>query len=247
MISVVMPTYNSEKYIRDGLESVLNQTYKDLDVIIIDDCSSDNTISIVHEYMQRDSRIRLFENSKNSGAGVSRNVGIDMALGEYIAFLDSDDIWDKNKLFLQCDYMKTENMSFCFTAYEIISEHGTVIRTVDLNNCDKVSYTDMLRKKATLGCSTVMLNKKRLGHIRMPDIRTGQDYVTWLNILKEVDYAFCLNKPLTQYRITPGSISRNKIKKAKRQWFIYRNIENLNLLQSINCFKYYAYRAIFRK
>ena len=145
--------------------------------------------------------------------------------------------------------MIQNNLSFCFTAYEIINHKGIPINiTVDSTNSGFFTYSDMLKKKATLGCCTVMLRKKSFGGLlEMPNIRTGQDYAFWLKLLRNSNhYAHILPKLLSEYRISPNSISRNKFKKARRQLYIYINIEKINLLKSIYYFYFYAIRAIFR-
>jgi len=165
-----------------------------------------------------------------------------------LAFIDSDDLWLPSKLENQLSFMVGNDVDFSFTAYELINEDGLKFgKIVDSHLNSPVYYEDMLRKKATLGCSTVMLRKSAFNDLSMPLIRTGQDYALWLKLLKAGGGAHVLNSVLTQYRILPDSISRNKFKKAKRQWEIYRKIENLGLLKSLECFFFYAWRAVFRK
>jgi len=249
-VSIITPTYNSSKYIIETIDSIINQTHKEFELILVDDCSSDNTVSIINSFIAKDKRIRLKENLKNSGAAFSRNEGLLQCKYDYIAFIDSDDIWAKEKLEKQLFFMKTNNISFSFTGYEIIDDLGALIgKTVDTKQGNSsFSYKDMLAKKATLGCSTVMLNKQSFkGLLQMPSIRTGQDYAFWLKLLKNSNkFAYIYSKALTQYRITPTSISRNKFNKAKRQWFIYRQIENLNFFRSLYYFYFYAFRAVFK-
>lgn len=249
LISIIMPSFNSAKTIRESIDSIVNQSHSNWELLITDDCSKDNTVSIVQEYAAVDLRIKIFTNKTNSGAAVSRNNSIDRASGDYIAFLDSDDLWHKDKLKEQLSFMKDNNLDFSFTSYEIIDENGAGFgRIVDLqgDNCS-FDYFDMLRKKATLGCSTVMLRKSAFSDCRMPLIRTGQDYALWLKLLKQGKKAYLLNKVLTKYRVLPNSISRNKFKKCKRQWQIYREFEKLNMYHSSISFVHYAWRAIFRR
>lgn len=249
-ISIITPTYNSSLYIAETIESVINQSYKEFELILVDDCSNDNTVDIIKSYITKDNRIKLIENKINSGAAFSRNIAIAKSNHNYLAFIDSDDVWDRNKLAKQLLFMKNKKVCFSFTAFEIIDSNSKSNgRTVDTKQNGSFSYDDMLVKKATLGCSTVILYKKAFtGLLEMPSIRTGQDYAFWLKLLKNTDEkAFILPLPLTKYRITPNSISRNKINKAKRQWFIYREIEQLSLLKSCYCFCFYAFRAIFKK
>jgi glycosyltransferase involved in cell wall biosynthesis len=247
LISIITATYNSEKEIIKTYRSITKQTYENWVWLVTDDCSTDNTEKILHEIASKDHRVKFFKNKVNTGAAVSRNNSLNFAKGEFIAFIDSDDLWAPNKLEKQLAFMN-DGIDFSFTAYELIDEQGEALtQVVDANQSGKFSYEDMLRKKATLGCSTVMLRRHAFVDISMPLLRTGQDYATWLKLLKTGVYAHLLNEVLTSYRIMPNSISRNKFKKAKRQWQIYREVENLALLKSAICFSFYAWRAVFRK
>ena len=249
IVSIITASFNSEKYISKTIESIINQSYTNWELLITDDYSTDNTIEIIESYKKKDSRIKIFKLEKNSGAAVARNNSINNSKGKYLAFLDSDDLWESNKLHEQVFFMKDNNIYFSFTAYMIIDDNGNSTgKTVDLSQKGSFSYKDMLAKKATLGCSTVLLVKKTFeGLLSMPLLRTGQDYAFWLKLLKNTNQdAHILPIALTLYRINPNSISRNKFKKAKRQWAIYRNNENLNLVKSSYYFCFYTFRAIFR-
>lgn len=249
LISIITPTFNSSSTIQSVYDSLLKQSYTNWEWVVTDDCSDDDTISILSSIAKNDSRVRVFINNINSGAAVSRNNSIKNAKGDYIAFIDSDDLWFPEKLEYQLRFMISNMFSFSFTAYEIIDENGMSInKIIDLqgdNLC--FSYDDMLKKKATLGCSTVMLKVRDFTELSMPLIRTGQDYALWLKLLKGGVKAHLYNGVMTKYRLMPGSISRNKIKKAARQWQIYRKIERLNLIFSFYCFLNYSYRAFFRR
>lgn len=247
-VSIITATYNSEKFISDLIKSILGQTYQNWEWIITDDCSSDSTFEILKDLQKKDCRIKIFKNKINSGAAVSRNNSLKHALGDFVAFVDSDDIWMSNKLSMQIDFMLKNNVDFSFTAYSVIDESGRGKNIyIDKDNKKKsFNYNDMLNKRATLGCSTVILKNKIISDFSMPLLRTGQDYAFWLKVLKNNHTAFLLPVPLTKYRIVPSSISRNKFKKAKRQWEIYRKIERLGFFQSVFCFFNYAYKAVFR-
>lgn len=247
LVSIVTATYNSSQEILETHQSIFAQTHSSWEWLITDDCSSDNTFEIITGLSEQDARIRVFRNEVNSGAAVSRNNSLRHAKGEFIAFIDSDDVWAPDKLDKQLDFMG-ETVDFSFTAYELINELGVLMnQTVDANQNGAFDYEDMLRKKATLGCSTVMLRRNAFSDLSMPLLRTGQDYATWLKLLKTGKKAYLLNEVLTSYRILPTSISRNKVKKAKRQWQIYREVENLPMIKSAVCFCFYAWRAVFRK
>ncbi|EMF7386757.1 glycosyltransferase family 2 protein [Vibrio parahaemolyticus] len=248
LVSIITPTYNSEKFLQDTFDCIKNQTHHQWEWLVTDDCSSDDSYRLLEQFAKEDSRVRISRNNVNSGASVTRNKSISRANGSYIAFLDSDDLWDKNKLKTQLEFMKLNDISFCFTSYEVINEEGEKLgKIIDSRPLNFVTYHDMLRKKATLGCSTVMLKNNGCDKIIMPDLRTGQDYALWLKLLRNGNKAFHLNEILTLYRITSNSISRNKFKKAIRQWEIYREIERLPLFSALVNFYFYAYRAVFRR
>ncbi|WP_332396279.1 glycosyltransferase family 2 protein [Vibrio metschnikovii] len=247
LVTIITATFDSEEYILDTYKSIQSQTYSNWEWVVTDDCSSDNTLLLLEHIESNDSRVTVLQNKENSGAAVSRNRSIKIARGEFIAFIDSDDIWDPNKLEEQLEFMG-EDIDFSFTAYELIDGSGNNLnKSVDSTQVGSFSYNDMLRKKATLGCSTVMLRRSAFDDLTMPLIRTGQDYATWLKLLKTGKRAHVINKILTKYRILPGSISRNKVKKAQRQWQIYREIEKLGVFESIVNFGFYACRAVLRK
>ena len=247
LVSIITPTYNSSKYIKETIESVLEQTYTQWELVITDDCSSDNTANIVKHFQSTDSRIKFYQLEKNSGAAVARNNSIKNSKGVFLAFLDSDDLWYETKLQSQLKFMGSE-IHFSFTAYQYIDKSSVIKnKTVDSSNSGDFSYTDMLKKKATLGCSTVILRKEKFDDLMMPNIRTGQDYAFWLKLLKTGSKAYIYNSILTKYRITPDSISSNKFKKATRQFYIYRKIEGINFFNSIYYFLHYAFRAVFRR
>lgn len=246
-VSIITATYNSSRFIIETYESILSQTFTSWEWLITDDCSKDKTWKILNEIQNKDKRVKIWRNEINSGPAIARNNSIKNSRGKYIAFIDADDLWVPKKLEKQLEFMDSKNINFSFTAYEIISEDGNSLnKYIDRRNVDSFSYEDMLRKKATLGCSTVMLKRKAFDDIKMLPLRVGQDYALWLKLLKLNEKAYLLNFPLTKYRIVSDSISRNKQKKAKMQWFIYRNIEKLNIMKSIECFLFYAFHAIFR-
>ncbi|GAC10550.1 glycosyltransferase family 2 protein [Paraglaciecola chathamensis] len=247
LISIITATFNSEETILDTYIGIKNQAYDNWEWLVTDDCSMDSTWSVLLDILENDNRVKIFRNADNSGSAVSRNKSIQEARGDYLAFIDSDDVWLPSKLKQQLLFMGTD-IDFSFTAYYLLDAYGSTLgKTVDSKQYGSFTYEDMLRKKATLGCSTVMIRKDAFPDIQMPLLRTGQDYATWLKLLRTGKKAFVIPEPLTGYRILPNSISRNKVKKAKRQWQIYREVEGLRFFKSLECFLFYAWRAVFRK
>jgi len=229
LVSIIMPAYNCGDFIGIALDSVVAQTYQNWELIVVDDCSTDNTAEIVKEYMRRDSRIKYLRLDKNSGAAVARNTAIDIAKGKYIAFLDSDDVWFPNKLSKQIEFMKKNGYTFTCTSYTKIDEKGNYLRTVKARI--KNDYEDIL--KNCPGNSTVIYDSEKLGKFKVPNIRKRNDYVMWLQVIKKAKYLYGLQEPLSSYRIRRGSLSKNKLTLVKYHWKVYREIEKLPLLKSV--------------
>ncbi|AST93383.1 MULTISPECIES: glycosyltransferase family 2 protein [Sutcliffiella] len=232
LISIVTPAYNSEAYIKDAIDSVLKQTYVNWEMIIVDDCSKDKTVEMVRQYS--DPRIKLVQLSKNSGPAVARNTAMENARGRYLAFLDSDDQWLPEKLEKQLLHMQENDIAFSFTKYMKVDEDGKDIGTI-VEAPDTLSYKRLL-KDNVIGCLTVMVDKEKVGNLKMENIRTRQDWVLWLTILKKGFQAHGLQEVLAKYRERPNSVSSNKLKMAKQNWKVYREIEGFGLVKSIIIF-----------
>lgn len=247
LISIVVPAYNCQDYIGEAIESVKSQTYSNWELIIINDCSTDNTKNIISKYEQEDKRIILINLEKNSGAAKARNVGIEKALGNYIAFLDADDIWKEDKLIKQIEFMENNNYSFTFTGYEFASKDGLGTGKV-VKVPQKINYKQAL-KNTTIFTSTVILDVNKLGKelISMINIRKGQDSATWWKILKTGINAYGLNENLSLYRRSENTLSSNKIKALRRTWNLYRKIEKLSVLKSSYYFCGYCFNAAKRR
>ncbi|EAR07899.1 glycosyltransferase family 2 protein [Reinekea blandensis] len=245
LITVITPVFNCEDFLEETIVSVLNQTHKNIEYILVDDCSVDNSSLIYQRFMEKDRRVKSIKLLQNSGAAIARNKGIELAKGEYIAFLDSDDKWEPTKLEEQLMFMKENKASFSFTSYTSLNISNNSISKVDSKHQKIVfNYFDLLYKKITLGCSTVMLKSNSIGNMQMPNLRTGQDFAFWLLLLKnQIKEVHLLKKCLTIYTVRNDSISSNKIKKAIRQWSILRSNENLSTLKAILPFLSYAYHA----
>lgn len=245
LISIILPVYNASKFIDDTINTVLEQTYTNFELLLVNDCSIDDSVEKIKKY--KDKRIKLINNDKNSGAAITRNNGIKEANGKFICFLDADDLWDKTKLEKQINFMKEKDCEFSFTGYEFANENG-------IPNGKKVFVPKMLDykqslKNTTIWTSTVMLNMARLSKddIYMPNVRRGQDTATWWKILKKIDCAYGLNEILSYYRRTNNSLSANKLTALKRTWNLYRNVEKLNIFYSFYNFCWYCFNAVKRR
>ena len=232
--------YNSEVFVQDMIKSVQAQTYQTWEMIVVDDCSQDGGPNIVNKISKTDERIKLIIQKQHSGPSAVRNVAIELAKGRYLAFLDSDDLWHEQKLNKQLNFMKKNHYAFTYTGFDKINEAGKVIGTV-FPYKEEVCYYDLL-KSNHIGCLTAMIDLKILGHkMYMPDIKKRQDQGLWLDVLKEIDKAYCLHEILGQYRIRKGSISFNKTDNIKYQWELYRDIEKLNIVKSFYYMTFYAF------
>lgn len=246
MVSVIMPSYNAEKFIAESIQSVLAQSYVEWELLITDDCSTDGSYAIAKRYAAQDGRIRAFRLEKNSGAAVARNNSLDQAQGRYVAFLDSDDLWKSEKLEQQLAFMQKTNAAFTYTDYELMSERGELLGK-RLRMPMQLTYNQYLRNTA-IGCSTVMVDRDLVGDFRMfPMRRTSEDMATWLSLLRKVGIAKGVRKNLTTYRIVRGSFSSNRLKAAKDVWRVYREIEGLGLLRSAFSFCGYAFNAVKKR
>lgn len=243
LVSIITPLHNGEDYVRETIDSVLAQSYNNWELIIVDDCSKDSGVNIVKEYMLIDKRIKLIQNENNSGPALTRNTAINAAEGEFIAFLDSDDLWTSDKLSVQIEFMIKNNYPFTFSYYNQITEDGNFIKAVD-NLTLKVNYLSSI-KSNKIGCLTAVYNVTYFGKVYMENIAKRQDYTLWLKLLKRVDYAYCVPQVLANYRIRKNSVSSNKIKLVKYHWHIYRNIEKHSFVKSLYFISNYIFVRIF--
>lgn len=245
LISIITPSYNASLTIVETIESVRKQTFQDWEMVIVDDCSTDDTPAILKRYEQKDERIQVKYLKHNSGAAVARNEALKHAKGRFVAFLDSDDRWKPEKLERQLRFMLSNNYAFTFTGYEFVTNEGKPLNK-QVAAPSRISYNDML-KNTIIGCLTVMIDRYKVGPIQMPNIRTRQDLATWLAILKKGIPAYGLNENLAEYRIGNPSISKNKWKAAKMNWFVYRKLEKLNVVKACWCFSHYAFYAVMKR
>ena len=208
LVSIIMPSYNTASFIEETIQSVLNQTYTNWELIIVDDCSTDNTDEVLENI--KDSRIRYFKNDKNSGAAVSRNKALREAKGQWIAYLDSDDLWMPEKLEKQIHFMETNGYAFSYTNYEEIDVNGNKTG-VSITGPKKITKTGMFNY-CWPGCLTVMFDANKIGLIQIEDIKKNNDYAMWLKVCRKAD-CFLLDETLGQYRKGRiGSVSTHSIK-----------------------------------
>lgn len=230
LVSIITPSYNSEDLIIDTIESVQNQEYTNWEMIIVDDCSSDKTPELIREKMKEDNRIQLHVLENNSGAAIARNTAIEQAKGHYLAFLDSDDLWDASKLRKQVAFMEDNDYVFTSTSFKEINENNEYNGNVTKSH-ERLDYDGILRYCP--GNSTVMYNVDKLGKFYIPDIKKRNDFVMWLQVIKQADYLYGIEEALTSYRIRENSLSSNKTDLVKYQWRVYRDIEKLSLPKSL--------------
>lgn len=241
LVSIIIPVYNAEDFILKTIKSVQEQTYENWELLLIDDCSKDSSGRLIEAKSKEDNRIKYIKLEENSGAAVTRNLGLSKARGRYVAFLDSDDIWKPDKLKKQIDFLNDREVSFCFTSYRYMNSDGSPTHKV-ARAPEKINY-DGLLKNTIIGCSTVLIDRFIIGDFRMVNVRRGQDTATWLSLLKKIDYAYGLYEDLVWYRIVKESLSHNKFNAIKRTWNTYRNIEKLSIWKASYVFIFYAYNA----
>lgn len=246
-VTIVTPAWNSEKYILDTIKSVQQQTYENWEMIIIDDCSTDNTFSIMKMCAEQDSRIIALQQDHNGGAAKARTRAMLAGSGRFVAYLDADDIWKPDKLEKQISFMKKRNIGFSCTSYEVIDDEGKPLNK-QIHMLPKVDYkgflTNNLLQTVGIMVDTSIVDKE---YLVMPDMRRRQDAATWLQILKAGYECYGLDEILAEYRRTDDSLSSNKIKAIKGIWRLYREIEHLPLLFSCYCFVRYAVLAVWKR
>ena len=240
-VSVIIPVYNSEAYLKECIDSVINQTYTNLEIIIINDASTDNSLDIIKQY--KDNRIKLINLEKNIGVSKARNKGIDTATGDYICFIDSDDYWYDFKIKKQIDFIEKKNCEFIYSNY-YFKKNDKLHKT---NVPATINY-DMALGNTTIFISTVMLNMNKLKKedIYMPEFKLGQDTACWWQILKKINKAYGMEDVLAVYRVRKNSLSSNKLKAIIGTWKLYKN-ENLKFNQKIKYFSKYILNAIKRR
>ena len=243
LVSIITASYNAEQFIAETIESVQAQTYQNWEMLITDDCSKDNTCQIIEKISQKDSRVKLFKLKKNLGPAVARNNSIKEARGKYLAFLDADDIWFDFHLKDSIQFSIKQKAPFVFASYKRSNEKLEYVYS-DFIVPSKVTYSDIL-KSNSISCLTAFVDVEKLGKKYMPNIKKRQDMGLWLNYLKYCKTAYGIQKPHAIYRMRSDSLSRNKKKLIKHQWYYYRTIEKLNIFSAtyyLLCWMYLGYK-----
>ena len=248
LISVIMPVYNSLNFVKESVNSVLAQSHKEFELLIIDDASTDGTGLLLRKIQKNDSRIKIISLLKNCGVSNARNIGIDHARGIFIAFLDSDDIWEKNKIEIQLSFMQSKNVKFTYTEYQYFKRSP---RGIDLKGKryppKKLSYDDLISNGNPIGTSTTMIYRDSIGNLRFRDVG-HEDFLFWLNILKtEKLEAFRVDLPYTMvfYQLHEGSLSSSKVNAIKWFWNILYNEEKLSFPVALWVFIKYCIGGIY--
>lgn len=230
LVSVVMPAFNAARTIESSIQSVLSQTLRDLELLVVDDCSTDDTVQVVSKMARDDCRIRLIESQSNSGSPATpRNIGINNARGRYLAFLDSDDSWAPGKLEAQVRFIEENGAAISCTGYEVVGANGKRIGSFVP---PKVTGYQKLLSENTLGCSTVMIDVTKVPDLKFP-VCGHEDYALWLKLTRGGLEAYALQEKLARYQVAPGSVSSNKLRVLGYFWNIYRNIEGFSLIRSL--------------
>ena len=231
LVSIITPTYNCEDFISDTIESVINQTYKNWELLLVDDCSTDRTLEITNQWVRKDQRIMSFTLNENSGSGPARNLAIQKAKGDIIAFLDGDDIWHPKKLSVHVKFMVENDACFSHTSYGYISSNGDMINKELIVSKQEVSYSDLL-KRTEISCLTAMYNAKKIGKYYMPSLRRKQDYALWLSILKDGHNSLPCDEVLAWYRQNPNSATSKKYKLVFKHYIFLWKHEKLSIYDS---------------
>ncbi len=245
LVSIIMPSYNAERYIAQSIESVLAQTYQNWELLITDDGSTDKSVEIIRNYCNNDNRINLLVSDKNQGIAKTRNLSIARAKGRFVAFLDNDDLWLPEKLERQVGFMLDNEYGFTYTSYKLIDYQG-VDKNKTIRTAGVLDYKKYLRN-TIIGCGTVIIDIDIVGYFTMPMNDTSDDMALWLNILRKGFKAYPIEEVLHKYRVKKHSASSNKIKAASDVWRVYREDERLSWLKAACCFSCYAFNAIKKR
>jgi teichuronic acid biosynthesis glycosyltransferase TuaG len=241
LVSVVMPNFNGARFIDEAIRSALAQTYGDLELIIVDDCSTDDSRDIITAHAHDDPRVRSFHHADRFGPAAARNRAIAEARGRYIAFLDSDDMWEPSKLARQIPLHESTDCVLSYTSYQGIDETGKALGA-PVPVPPRILYDDLL-KTCAISCATAIYDTRKVGKVYMPSILRRQDYALWLRLLRGGRVAHGCPDCLARYRFYRGSLSSNKLVAARYHWRVLRTLEHQSLLPAAYYFVHYAMKG----
>ena len=247
LISIIIPVYNASRFLPDTIESIQSQTYDNWEAIFVNDCSIDNSTEIIKKIQKNDKRIKLINNEVNSGPALTRNKGILSAKGDYLCFLDADDLWDNDKLEKQLNFMKKIDCAFSFTSYQYCNEKCE--RTGKKVVAPKSLKYHQALKNTTISTITVMFDLHKLDKqlLMMPNIMYIEDTATWWKILRTGIVAYGSSDVFSYYRRSKSTLSSNKFRTLKSLWYVYRKEEKLNFIYALYCFAWKNIKAILRR
>ena len=248
LVSIIVPVYNVEKYIVETMDCVRSQTYTEWELLLIEDCSKDNSAAVIEQYIEetKEQRIRLIRQETNMGAARSRNRGLAEATGRYIAYLDADDLWVPEKLERELAFMEEKGAAFAFTGYEFADENGVGLGKV-VRVPGQLTYKEAL-KNTTIFTTTVMFDTHKIPKdlLEMPIIKS-EDTALWWKVLRNGYVAYGLDENLVKYRRVGNSLSSNKLEAIRRIWNLYRKAEGMSVISSAYHFCFWAVRAVKRR
>ena len=239
MVSIIMPSFNSEEFICESIQSVLEQTYKNWELIIIDNGSKDNTVNHIYKFQKSSKKIRLIHNLHNRGAGYARNIGLEISKGKYIAFLDSDDFWDITFLEKMINFSEKNNFYFVYCPYFLLKKEVNILNTV----LPKATVKNILLSNP-LSCLTVLIEKQKINYQFDINLRTHEDIDLWIKIIKNYGCAYSFNMPLAFYRQRKNSLSSNKLKNAIDRFNFLKQRMGFNYIKTIYYFIKYVFYGI---
>ena len=247
-VDIILPNYNSSKHIEETLNSIVNQSFKNWKLLIVDDNSNDETKNVIKRY-DLNKKIKTIWLKKNKGAGFCRNLAMRNTKSEYIAFIDSDDIWEKEKLSKQLDFMVKNKYHFTYTNYLSFRSEGKQDNLREIKPAKNFNFKEFTRN-TSIATSTMIIKKTSIGNIKFSNTRICEDYFFKCQILKKVHYAYCLSENLMKYRIRKGSLQSNKIRNLYWIWYINKNYNKMILFKnflsifciSINSIKKYGFK-----
>jgi glycosyltransferase involved in cell wall biosynthesis len=245
LVSIIIPAFNSSQFIAEAIQSVQAQSHPNWEILLVDDCSTDDTVAIISQFIVTDKRIHLLKLAVNSGTGVARKLGMENAKGNYIAFLDADDIWKPNKLEKQLEWMHTHQLPFTFSFYDCIDEEGKSL--FKLVQAPKILKYNQLFFCNYIGNLTAIYDVSFFGKIPISPIRKRQDWMLWLTILQQIKTAKPVPESLAYYRIRSNSISTAKINLLRYNYAVYKQYHGYNTIVSALCMLVFLWNQILIK